>query len=604
MKKSVILLMILFLVASLVACGEYTPPIETSKETAVSSTEEGNVTSPEDKVFSVSLVYNGNLYIPTEDITVEWTDGYNVFTAALDQNGVASVTGLDGDYQVTLSSLPEGFSYNPNIHVATNDKSEIEIEIYKLGTASGTGKDLYNSIINLSSMGVYRVELADEEQTVYFQFVPRSSGTYSIESWVDTTAMKLNPMIDIYYGTTAYKVFAYTLDDGGASAGFTKNFRYEVSVDDEEVGNVFAFAVRVTGRGNSAFPASVDFALQLNGSFDADRTESTLQVPTDLYDVMIRELEKLRAMTFDEVKALPLMREANISGKVSEAEYDRILEAQYGVLRSMNFTLDPDADEETEKQRLYRLFAEFWYGIADNAPEQNVGFFRSYLTSLYEGSGSFVGAETLSKGGYVFDGTQYKLNETTGFYHLYNTALYTRTSSSASSRAYAEQYGEGYGPILYASVRSACRFLDLPFTDIEYVGNKALTLANGTENYKHFIEGWSRMALGANGQPGAYCLSGCACSACGGGCLEGCTGCGSGCNPCPLLLYEAPGYYEFCNSDGNFPVTPELKDFLQKYSVSQLLFFDGNGFVETNPDVEVDAMEDDQWLFACGYYLP
>jgi hypothetical protein len=62
------------------------------------------------------------------------------------------------------------------------------------------------------------------------------------------------------------------------------------------------------------------------------------------------------------------------------------------------------------------------------------------------------------------------------------------------------------------------------------------------------------------------------------------------------------GYADVVNRDGKFPVTPELKDFLQEYSISQLLFRDGNGWVEENPNIKVDAMEDDQWLFACGYY--
>ena len=51
-------------------------------------------------------------------------------------------------------------------------------------------------------------------------------------------------------------------------------------------------------------------------------------------------------------------------------------------------------------------------------------------------------------------------------------------------------------------------------------------------------------------------------------------------------------------------MTAELKDFLQKYSISQLLFRDGQGFVETHETIKVFATEDDQWLFACGYYKP
>ena len=84
---------------------------------------------------------------------------------------------------------------------------------------------------------------------------------------------------------------------------------------------------------------------------------------------------------------------------------------------------------------------------------------------------------------------------------------------------------------------------------IEYHGNKNLTVSNGTENYKQFIE---------------------------------------------------VDYAAACNSDGVCYVTKELMEFLQKFSVSQRLFFDGNGFVET---AGVFALEDDQWLFACGYYV-
>ena len=43
-----------------------------------------------------------------------------------------------------------------------------------------------------------------------------------------------------------------------------------------------------------------------------------------------------------------------------------------------------------------------------------------------------------------------------------------------------------------------------------------------------------------------------------------------------------------------------MKEFLQKFSISQRLFFDGNGFVESTG---VYAAEEDQWLFACGYYV-
>ena len=61
------------------------------------------------------------------------------------------------------------------------------------------------------------------------------------------------------------------------------------------------------------------------------------------------------------------------------------------------------------------------------------------------------------------------------------------------------------------------------------------------------------------------------------------------------------GYADFVNGNGVVPVTPELMDFFQRFSVSQRLFNDGNGYAET-AEPKVDALEEDQWLFACCYY--
>lgn len=63
------------------------------------------------------------------------------------------------------------------------------------------------------------------------------------------------------------------------------------------------------------------------------------------------------------------------------------------------------------------------------------------------------------------------------------------------------------------------------------------------------------------------------------------------------------------NSDGAFPVNEELKLFLQRYAVSERLFYDGFGFAEMsgvdedgNPNPDYDSDEESQWLYACGYY--
>ena len=144
------------------------------------------------------------------------------------------------------------------------------------------------------------------------------------------------------------------------------------------------------------------------------------------------------------------------------------------------------------------------------------------------GTGSYYGG--VSNGTGILKGTEYKFNDATGYWHRY----------------YAET--DTYGPILCAKIAAPCAYYERALNYIEEAGNKNLTVSNGTENYKRFIE---------------------------------------------------VDYTLACNSDGVCYVTQELKEFLQKFSISQRLFFDGNGFVETTG---VYAIEDDQWLFACGYY--
>lgn len=233
-----------------------------------------------------------------------------------------------------------------------------------------------------------------------------------------------------------------------------------------------------------------------------------------------------------------------------------------------------------------------------------------YDPSKYE----FVGAEFQKTvgdvTGWTFDADNYRLWPVSeggdGYYHLYSTKDYPAT--------------HGYGPILYAKVSLPCRFMDNSFTTLEYAGNTALTVSQGTENYKLFIEGFDSLnsytldpVTNPNGIPPYFCTLNCPCrlnETCDsialvggiGACDEGCTECTPDCNPCPKALIGQKGYGNYTNADGCYAVTEELKQFMQKYSINQLLFFDGEGFVETHETIQIFAEEDDQWLFACGYY--
>ncbi len=532
MKKLIKALVIFITVISvLTSCSEYHAPVVPGTGNGNTDTDigtgGGNGGNIEEDSFTVSIRYEGEQYVPraSAKMKARWTDGYSVYTADFDEEGYAHVNGLDGDYQVTLVNLPEGYVYDANSYVATNDARAVVIDIYKPIRTTGYGTGPYDSI-NISKTGVYRVELTSASHKVYFQYAPSESGTYSVESWTPVSDGNYNPKADVWIGTVSYKTFSYTLDDGGISSvvgienGYTRNFKYIVEIADEnfsEGGNggqvVFSFAVHTDSK-NGVYPTYVDIAVKLNGGFTVDRAQSQLILPTE------------------DFKQTP--------------EYDK----------------------------------------------------SKYV---------FVGAETSTKGvdgRYEFDGSMWRLfskdedingdgvGDGDGYYHLYDVEKYPENG--------------GYGPILYAKIDQPCRFLEDAFTVIEYRGNKALTV-NGTENHKYFIEGWSVLGMGyfcvSHAQNEVYCPC---LATCGGMCVDGCENCHEQCRTVSQEQYDAMkgGYADYTNSDGVYAVTEELKHFLQSYSTSQRMFADGNGWVEENPTVKVDASEEDQWLFACGYYLP
>lgn len=510
MKKSirnVLTLLILSLALVLTACGEYSPAGEKHGSTASKGDSVGKNPGDESDYFTVSLSYNGETYVPGADtpISVQWYDGFSVHKADM-ENGVAKIAGLDGDYQVTLSAVPAGYGYDPSAYVATNADRNVVIELYKITEVSGKGTELYKSI-SLKNTGVYCVEITGESQEVFYEFAPPKSGTYSVESWVDTTENTVNPMANYYGANAFFKQFDYTCNDGGKEGSYTKNFNLKVEIADEQIsasGQVtFTFGIKATSK-TGTYPVKVYFAIKLDGAFSLTHIQSNIIVPRETL--------------------------------VHQPEYP-------------GYTF---------------VGAEF--PVTQNGNTAN-----------------------------VFDGDNYKYwakeDGGDGYYHLYNPEQYADT--------------QGYGPILYAYITTPCRFMDDPFNTLEYRGNKALTVSKGTENYKLFIEGFDPLIV-FHGDVGPYfCIMDCPCrvDGCPGACAIGCTKCHADCRQCPEEGIGKGGYADYVNSDGVYGVTQELKEFLQKYSISQRLFFDGNGFVETNPSISVYAEEEDQWLFACGYYV-
>ncbi len=462
--------------------------------------------------FVVTLKVDGQPYTPRMDMYAHWNDGSSIHTAKVDKNGVARIDGLDGDYKVTLSAVPNEYTYNPNSNIATNDKRSIVLDLYTLNHLSGGGTDRYNCY-SFRYTGVYCATINSPEDAIFFQYAPNGMGTYSIESWVDTTADNVNPYIEVYYGNSQWKEYERTIDDGGPVGSYTINFVHEVSIAKENISAggqaTYTFAIKAETK-NNKYPITITFAVKRNGDFELPDYTGSLGSPS----------KGMVKPTFD------------FTG------FDKTAH-EYG----NEFTL--------------------------KMPE-------------YQYSGST----------YVFDEKRFKLWEKSDggddFYHVYDEEKYASTN--------------GYGPILYAYITKACRFLDKSFTEIEY-DYKGDILYNNLGAYKHLIEGVSN-----TGKPGHYyCTSECTCHEGKNEpwvCPSTCETCTNSCTPCAPELMSFEGYQAYANSDGLVPVTKDIKDFLLAYCQKQLFFYDGKG---TQENVRIDgkyfqAVKDSGWLFGCAYY--
>ncbi len=473
LKQLFLALISLLLIFSTVSCGTYKPPVDPGDDDDVPPVTPGpgDTTGGDDEdFFTVTLIYNGMTFVPDSlDVKAQWTDGYNYYQAGFDGYGTAKMSGLDGEYRVTLTEVPEGYTYDPNIHTASNDNRDIEIEIYRLSRTNGKGTE--NNPYKMTGIGVFNAEIKSSKSVIFFEFTPRTEGEYSIESWMDVTANEYNPRVDVYNANAGgWKQLREEVDGGGVSSGYTQNFLFKVQVAEEMIGNLFLFAIKVESK-NDDYPVNVSFALKRDGHFELDHADRQMIIPEQL-----------------------------------EAAEDYILSAE--------------ARENEKGTILYPV--------------------------RYE------------NGKRVLDGANWGYNEDSGFYQMYNP-----------------KSGKYDGEVLYMQVTSATVFLDQGIHTIEDAGNSALTVSDGTENYKLFIEGYSSLAE---------------------------------------LLYVGyenyvgiRGYADIVNLHGNVPVTREIKDFLQKFAISQLYFRDGNGWCEVGGITGqsrwmTDSLEEDQWLWACVYY--
>lgn len=269
MKKFLIILISLVLAAVMtfaVGCniGTYTPPIDIvepppppggdkdnkpDKDKPGGPEEGGGDETEVGFTYTVTLYrmndegFTSRFYPQPNTIQAQWTGDDGNHSAMFDANGVATCKGLDGEYYVTLSGLPDGYTYDPNSVYADNDLKDINVELLPYGLGSGRGTGLYDCI-RINKEGVFQVTLNSKSSKVYYEYQPQRRGVYTIESMADARAGKINPKMTRYSGQSAFKFNPVEQNDGGISGSYTKNFKWQIQVDgDEYVGNVWSFEI-------------------------------------------------------------------------------------------------------------------------------------------------------------------------------------------------------------------------------------------------------------------------------------------------------------------------------------------------------------------------
>lgn len=214
--------------------------------------------STTDDAFVVSLKADGSAYNPSIDMSARWTSvsGSDTHTAQF-KNGKASITGLDGEYNVTLTALPLGYSYNPNIYTVDNENKSVTVDLVScLNVGVAGGEPSLQNTMTLSVNKTYRATFKSAEDKVWF-LMPACG----LETLCDIYADNVLPKLSGYNANQASGYINYSsekaVEGGGKSGTYTKNIKFTV---EDDYANLNYFVMQAETN-DGAFPVTVDFKL-------------------------------------------------------------------------------------------------------------------------------------------------------------------------------------------------------------------------------------------------------------------------------------------------------------------------------------------------------
>lgn len=625
MKKLIAILLLLATLLTLFACtpGEIIGPSGGGGGQGGGSGEGGDDYTPPEMNddptddFTVTLLADGQPYSPRMEMYAHFSDGFSMFRSKFDSSGVARIDGLDGDYRVTLSAVPNEYTYDPNTNIVTNDARNITVELHSLTVLTGTGTDSYSGH-SIGKTGVYTATLKSADEGVFFMFSPTENGIYTIESWADVTADNVNPYCDVYIGTFAWNQYQRTIDDGGSVGSYTTNFKHDVRLSEDMVGNNYIFAVKADSRTNT-YPVVVTFAVKRDGGFDRVESGNTASGGLKAPDHDFRDFDKSA-------------HEYGDGYTIKDPEY--LLSGNTYVFDERRFKV---WDKSDGGDGFYHVYDKEKYPETDGfgpilyayITENSRFIDRPFYKIEYSGTNMINNALKAGKYNYkaLIEGVPYLTErgnitmngEAVGYFCGYDCPCHegytgnvgfacvaTRNEDGQLVKCpncakscepcpeelfdYFNLFTEGGEPVAAstASIKiKSGKLISLTYGGVTY----SLTLKEKGEEDKAHLAGAYTAASGNTSFDVRISDTGIAFTV-GGETVS--------------YTYKLGfmGYAYYANSDGLVPVTPELRDFLYAYNDKQKFFNDGTGNLETTGlgGKLYQSVGESGWLFACAYY--
>lgn len=296
MKRKIGNLLLIGTLSLLASCGEINGGTSIAKPSVTPPSTSTTTKPSEDVTFSATLNLNGSpFYLTDSEVEAIWQNNTTTVQAPFNEDSVATTQGLDGEYYVHLTKSPKNYTYDPNQTIVTTDNPNCNIELMRLAKPStGSGKDLFNNIYSISDIKpnavgrsyAFEATINSASEVVYYQFVPKVAGSYTIESMVDMFDNKINPKVLTFYtGPTSTAQLDQEINSGGTylDGGYTRNFKFQVDFTESALGGVAKFGIKAEINDSITYPVTIPFKITYQGEYNISKVNNKIMYAEEMY---------------------------------------------------------------------------------------------------------------------------------------------------------------------------------------------------------------------------------------------------------------------------------------------------------------------------------